>query len=85
MKPIIINAPFQNWFRTLLAIFFAALLICGAFVLTLQDSFYFPDSITYFGAAINLLTHGELGGTTDIRYFSLESTRPLEKAFSQYA
>src|SRR5215472_4111793 len=51
-----------NWRRTLLFIFIVALLIRGGFVLTLQDGFYFPDSIEYSGAALNLLNSGELGG-----------------------
>ena len=50
-----------NWRRTLLSIFIGALLIRGGFVLTLQDGFYFPDSIEYSGAALNLLMSGELG------------------------
>jgi 4-amino-4-deoxy-L-arabinose transferase-like glycosyltransferase len=55
------NALFQNWRRTLLSIFIGALLIRGVFILTLQDGFYFPDSIDYSKAAISLITNGELG------------------------
>ena len=51
----------KNWRRTLLSIFIGALLIRGGFVLILQDGFYFPDSIEYSGAALNLLMGGELG------------------------
>ena len=31
------------------------------FILTLQDGFYFPDSIEYSNAAVNVLQNGELG------------------------
>jgi 4-amino-4-deoxy-L-arabinose transferase-like glycosyltransferase len=51
----------SNWRRTLLFIFVLALLARGAFILTQQDGFYFPDSTIYSGAAVNLLTTGDLG------------------------
>jgi 4-amino-4-deoxy-L-arabinose transferase-like glycosyltransferase len=56
-----VNAIFGNWRRTLLSIFIVALLTRGVFILTLQDGYYFPDSIAYSGAAVSLITHGELG------------------------
>ena len=56
-----IDFDFPHWRQTLLAIFLAALAIRGVFILTLQDGYYFPDSVSYSGAAVNLLTNGELG------------------------
>jgi 4-amino-4-deoxy-L-arabinose transferase-like glycosyltransferase len=56
-----VNTIFGNWRRTLLSIFMVALLIRGIFILTLQDGFYFPDSVDYSRAAISLITNGELG------------------------
>jgi 4-amino-4-deoxy-L-arabinose transferase-like glycosyltransferase len=55
------NSVFRNWYRTISTIFFLALLIRVAFVFTLQDGFYFPDSVEYSQAAVNLLTNGDLG------------------------
>jgi 4-amino-4-deoxy-L-arabinose transferase-like glycosyltransferase len=46
----------------MLVVFFTALLIRSIFVLTLQDGFYFPDSVHYSRAASNLIANGELGG-----------------------
>jgi 4-amino-4-deoxy-L-arabinose transferase-like glycosyltransferase len=57
----LLHSVFGNWRRTLLSIFVVALLIRGVFVLSLQGGFYFPDSVHYSRAAINLLTNGELG------------------------
>jgi 4-amino-4-deoxy-L-arabinose transferase-like glycosyltransferase len=57
----LLRTVFGTWRRTLLSIFIVALLIRGGFVLTLQDGFYFPDSIEYSGAALNLLISGQLG------------------------
>jgi 4-amino-4-deoxy-L-arabinose transferase-like glycosyltransferase len=51
----------RNWTRTLLVIFITALLARGAFILSLQEAFYFPDSIEYSSAAVNLITNGGLG------------------------
>jgi 4-amino-4-deoxy-L-arabinose transferase-like glycosyltransferase len=59
------NVFFSNWRRTLASIFFLALLTRVAFVLTQQDGFYFPDSVQYSQAAVNLLTAGELGASYD--------------------
>src|ERR671925_1008978 len=55
------NIKLTAWRRSLLAIFAIALVSRGAFVLTLQDGFYFADSVDYSAAAVNLLTHGEFG------------------------
>jgi 4-amino-4-deoxy-L-arabinose transferase-like glycosyltransferase len=52
---------FRNWRLTLLSIFIVALLIRSGFVLTLQNGFYFPDSVEYSQGAVNLLANGELG------------------------
>ena len=60
-----IRAVFQNWCRTLVSVFITALLIRVGFVLTLQDGFYFPDSIVYSSEAVSLITNGELGNTYD--------------------
>jgi 4-amino-4-deoxy-L-arabinose transferase-like glycosyltransferase len=49
------------WQRSLVVIFVTALLIRGVFTLTLQNGFYFPDSLDYSRAATNLLTHGTFG------------------------
>jgi len=57
------NITAENWTRSLFLIFSLALVIRVGFVLTLQDGFYFPDSASYSGAAVNLLTNGELGTT----------------------
>jgi hypothetical protein len=51
----------RSWRRTLFAIVIAVLLTRAAFLLTLQDVFYFPDSVGYSSAAVNLITKGELG------------------------
>jgi 4-amino-4-deoxy-L-arabinose transferase-like glycosyltransferase len=55
------NVLFSNWRRTMFSIFFVALFIRGAFIATQQDGFYFPDSLQYSHAAVNLLSVGELG------------------------
>jgi 4-amino-4-deoxy-L-arabinose transferase-like glycosyltransferase len=36
-------------------------LLCKTSVLTLQNGFYFPDSLEYSQAATNLLSHGTFG------------------------
>jgi 4-amino-4-deoxy-L-arabinose transferase-like glycosyltransferase len=59
------KAILANWHTTLLFIFAIALLTRGVFIFTLQDGFYFPDSIEYSGAAVSLITHGELGQSYD--------------------
>ena len=58
-----LNELLDNWPRALLFIFVAALFIRGVFVLSLQDGFYFWDSISYTRAAGNLLSAGEFPET----------------------
>src|SRR5437867_3216592 len=53
------------WQRTLLAIFVTALLIRSVFIFTLQNGFYFPDSLDYSQAATSLLAHGTFGEAYD--------------------
>jgi 4-amino-4-deoxy-L-arabinose transferase-like glycosyltransferase len=60
MQSSIIRSP---WPRRVLLIFSVALLIRVAFVLMLQDGFYFADSVDYSAAAANLITNGEVGET----------------------
>src|SRR4030095_2584065 len=60
MKPLI-KIAFGNWRRALVSVFFTALLIRLGFVSTLQDAFYFPDSVAYSGAEVRLVTNGEFG------------------------
>ena len=59
------NVSFANWRRTVSFIFFLALLTRVAFVATQQDGFYFPDSLEYFRAAVNLLSVGEFDAHYD--------------------
>src|SRR5262245_46282512 len=59
------NAFFSNWRRTLFLIFFLALLMRGAFILTQQDGFYFPDSLVDSQTAVKLLSVGEFGANYD--------------------
>jgi 4-amino-4-deoxy-L-arabinose transferase-like glycosyltransferase len=59
------NFCFSNWRRTAPLIFFLALLTRGAFILMQQDGFYFPDSLLYSEAAVNLLAAGEFGTNFD--------------------
>ena len=47
--------------RSLIYIFVLALLARVAFLFTMQDGFYFADSVKYSAAAVNLLANGELG------------------------
>jgi 4-amino-4-deoxy-L-arabinose transferase-like glycosyltransferase len=56
---------FSAWQRSLLAIFVTALLIRSVFILTLQNGFYFVDSLDYSQAATNLLAHGTFGAGYD--------------------
>jgi 4-amino-4-deoxy-L-arabinose transferase-like glycosyltransferase len=53
----------SRWTGRLFCIFGLAFIIRGIFVLSLQDGFYFPDSVDYSAAAANLLAAGELGET----------------------
>jgi hypothetical protein len=57
----IVDVVFGHWARTLGLVFVSALLVRVIFTLTLQEGFYFPDSIDYSNAANNLITHGEFG------------------------
>ncbi len=50
-----------GWRRIVGGLFVAAFMIRLAFVLTLQDGFYFYDSVDYTASALNLVTHGEFG------------------------
>ena len=61
MHRIFPHRHFSAWQRSLLAIFVTALLIRSVFILTLQNGFYFPDSLDYSQAATNLLAHGTFG------------------------
>ena len=56
-----VGVMLRDWRWMLLAIFVTAFLLRVAFILTLQDGFYFPDSIEYSNAAVNVLQNGELG------------------------
>ena len=47
--------------RSLIYIFLLALLVRLVFIFTMQDGFYFADSVKYSAAAVNLLTHGPFG------------------------
>ena len=57
----IITSLFLNWQQALISIFVGALLVRGVFIFTLQARYYFPDSVEYSQAAVNLLTRAELG------------------------
>src|SRR5687767_8928926 len=63
MMKSFMGATVGNWRGILLGIFVTAFLLRVTFILTLQDGFYFPDSIDYSNAAVNLITNGELGET----------------------
>jgi 4-amino-4-deoxy-L-arabinose transferase-like glycosyltransferase len=51
----------RHWRKALWFIFAAALLARGSFIWSLQEGFYFPDSLDYSRAATNLLENGGLG------------------------
>src|SRR6478672_5868454 len=55
------NFFFSNWRRTLLSVFCLALLMRGAFILSQQNGFYFPDSAMDSQTAVRLLSDGEFG------------------------
>lgn len=61
MDRVFPHRHFSAWQRSLLAIFITALLIRSVFILTLQNGFYFLDSLDYSQAATNLLAHGTFG------------------------
>jgi len=52
---------FSDWQRTVMSIFVVALVIRVGFILTMQDGFYFPDSVDYSRAAAKLIANGEFG------------------------
>jgi 4-amino-4-deoxy-L-arabinose transferase-like glycosyltransferase len=56
-----VGVMLRDWRWMLLGIFVTAFLLRVTFTLTLQDGFYFPDSIEYSNAAVNILQNGELG------------------------
>jgi len=51
----------SDWRRSIIAIFVFALLVRLVFILTMQNGFYFGDSVKYSAAAVNLLANGEFG------------------------
>jgi 4-amino-4-deoxy-L-arabinose transferase-like glycosyltransferase len=53
----------SRWQWVLITLFVFAFLCRGAFVLTMQEGFYFPDSVNYWAAGVSLLTNGEFGET----------------------
>jgi 4-amino-4-deoxy-L-arabinose transferase-like glycosyltransferase len=61
MSLIVSNKLFFGWRRMVVSTFLLALLIRSVFIFTLQDGFYFPDSVDYSKAAVNLLAHGDFG------------------------
>jgi 4-amino-4-deoxy-L-arabinose transferase-like glycosyltransferase len=65
MHSIFLHRHFSTWQRSLLAIFVTALLIRSVFIFTLQNGFYFLDSLEYSQAATNLLAHGTFGEAYD--------------------
>ena len=56
-----VGVMLRDWRWMLLGIFVTAFLLRVTFTLTLQDGFYFPDSIEYSNAAINILTEWRIG------------------------
>jgi 4-amino-4-deoxy-L-arabinose transferase-like glycosyltransferase len=58
-----LNIDLSGWQRTIICIFIAAFMIRAVFILALTDGFYFPDSVDYSKAAVNLLMKGEFGET----------------------
>jgi 4-amino-4-deoxy-L-arabinose transferase-like glycosyltransferase len=63
MNRVALNIDLSGWRRTVIFLFTVALIIRAAFVLTLKDGFYFPDSVDYSRAAVSLLEAGEFGET----------------------
>jgi len=51
----------SDYRRSLIYIFVLALSVRLVFIFTMQDGFYFGDSVEYSGAAVNLLANGEFG------------------------
>src|SRR6185436_3526319 len=50
----------EDWHRTLFATLVLAVVIRAIFIFSLQDGFYFPDSIEYSRAAASLAGTGQL-------------------------
>jgi GT2 family glycosyltransferase/4-amino-4-deoxy-L-arabinose transferase-like glycosyltransferase len=63
MDRVFAKIHLAGWRRTATFIFLIALLMRVGFVLSLQDGFYFPDSLEYSASAVELIAHGELGDT----------------------
>lgn len=63
MKSVLETISLSSWQRTVVVAFVAALLIRTGFVLSLQDGFYFPDSLDYSASALRLIESGEFGDT----------------------
>jgi GT2 family glycosyltransferase/4-amino-4-deoxy-L-arabinose transferase-like glycosyltransferase len=63
MNRVFAQIYLSGWRRTVIFIFLIALLMRVGFVLSLQDGFYFPDSLEYSASAVNLIAHGQLGDT----------------------
>jgi 4-amino-4-deoxy-L-arabinose transferase-like glycosyltransferase len=59
------RAFFLNGRHTSFLVFLLAFLGRGAFILTQQEGFYFPDSLEYSRAAVSLLDFGALGADYD--------------------
>ena len=51
----------SDYRRSIIYIFVLALLVRLVFIFTMQDGFYFADSVKYSAAAVNLLANGEFG------------------------
>ena len=51
----------SGWGRSIASIFLLALFVRLAFIFTIQNGFYFGDSVKYSAAAVNLLANGEFG------------------------
>jgi hypothetical protein len=51
----------SDYRRSLIYIFLLALSVRLVFIFTMQDGFYFGDSVKYSAAAVNLLANGEFG------------------------
>lgn len=62
MKLLSTSSVLHDWRYTAFAVFVTALIVRAAFVLFLQEGFYFPDSVHYSKAASSLISNGELGG-----------------------
>jgi 4-amino-4-deoxy-L-arabinose transferase-like glycosyltransferase len=61
MNRVFAKITLSAWRRAVISIFLIALLIRGVFVLSLQDGFYFSDSVDYSTAAVHLIANGAFG------------------------